>query len=195
MCAFSHIWLFPAPWTVAQQATSVHGILQARTPDWVAISSPGHLPQPGIEPTSSALAGGLFASEDGDAWSYVYLYHLEKGLVGTAGEGWMGYAGRSGFTYTLYHVSDSSRDAVARHRELSVVPCDDLQRGRGAGLRSESVYVCIQLALLIIQQRLRHPCKAIWQPTPLSFLENSVEGGAWRAAVHGIAKCRARLSD
>ena len=49
--------------------------------------------------------------------------------MGTAGEGWMGYAGRSGFTYTLYHVSDSLRDAVARHRELSVVPCDDLQGG------------------------------------------------------------------
>ena len=67
MCAFSHIWLFPTLRTVAHQATSVHGILQARTPDWVAISSPGHLPQPGIEPASSAMAGGLFAAEDGDA--------------------------------------------------------------------------------------------------------------------------------
>ena len=33
--------------------------------------------------------------------------------------------------------------------------------------------------------------------TPLQYscLENSIDGGAWRAAVHGVAKSRARLSD
>ena len=34
---------------------SVHGILQARILQWVAVSSPGNLPDPGIEPRSSAL--------------------------------------------------------------------------------------------------------------------------------------------
>ena len=32
--------------------SSVHGILQARVLDWVAIPSPGDLPDPGIEPAS-----------------------------------------------------------------------------------------------------------------------------------------------
>ena len=33
--------------------------------------------------------------------------------------------------------------------------------------------------------------------TPLQYscLENPMDGGAWRAAVHGVAKSRTRLSD
>ena len=36
--------------------SSVRGILQARLLEWVAIASPGDLPDPGNEPTSPALA-------------------------------------------------------------------------------------------------------------------------------------------
>ena len=42
---------------------SVHGILQARILEWVAMPSSRHLPDPGIEPASlksAALAGGFF---------------------------------------------------------------------------------------------------------------------------------------
>ena len=35
--------------------SSVHGILQARMPEWVAFSSPGDLPDPGIKPKSPTL--------------------------------------------------------------------------------------------------------------------------------------------
>ena len=35
--------------------SSVHEILQARILEWVAISSPGDLPDPGIQPGSPAL--------------------------------------------------------------------------------------------------------------------------------------------
>ena len=34
----SHVWLFVTPWTVALPGSSVNGILQARIPEWVAIS-------------------------------------------------------------------------------------------------------------------------------------------------------------
>ena len=43
--------------------SSVHGILQARILEWVAIPPPGNLPNPGIKPTSLALAGGCFTTE------------------------------------------------------------------------------------------------------------------------------------
>ena len=33
-----------------------------------------------------------------------------------------------------------------------------------------------------------------WQPTPV-LLENSMDGGAWQATVHGFAKSWTRLSD
>ena len=40
--------------------SSVHGILHARRLEWAAFPTPGDLPDPGIEPVSLALAGGLF---------------------------------------------------------------------------------------------------------------------------------------
>ena len=46
--------------------SSVHGILQARTLEWVAISSSRRSSQPGTElssPLSLALAGGFFTTE------------------------------------------------------------------------------------------------------------------------------------
>ena len=41
MCAQSpnHLWLFVTPWTVAPPGSSVHGILQARILQWVAMPS------------------------------------------------------------------------------------------------------------------------------------------------------------
>ena len=36
--ALSHVRLFATPWTVAQPGSSVHGILQVRILEWVAIS-------------------------------------------------------------------------------------------------------------------------------------------------------------
>ena len=34
-----------------------------------------------------------------------------------------------------------------------------------------------------------------WHPTPVLFLENPMDGGAWWAAVHGVTRSRTRLSD
>ena len=42
--------------------SSVHGILQARILEWVAMASSRGLPDPGIELKPSALADGFFLS-------------------------------------------------------------------------------------------------------------------------------------
>ena len=42
---------------------SIHGILQARILEWIAISSPGDLPDPGIKPRSPALGADALTSE------------------------------------------------------------------------------------------------------------------------------------
>ena len=60
-CILSHVRLFATTWTVACQAPLI--IFQARILEWVAIPSPGDLPNPEIEPTSLAspvLAGRFF---------------------------------------------------------------------------------------------------------------------------------------
>ena len=52
------------PWTVACQAPLSMGILQVRILEWVAMSSsPGDLPNPGIEPRSPALLVDSIPSE------------------------------------------------------------------------------------------------------------------------------------
>ena len=43
--------------------SSVHGVLQARILEGVAVSSPGDLPDPGIEPGSLALQADSLPSE------------------------------------------------------------------------------------------------------------------------------------
>ena len=43
--------------------SSVHGIFQARTLDWVSISFSGDFPDPRIDPTSPALPDELFTTE------------------------------------------------------------------------------------------------------------------------------------
>ena len=51
------------PVVCSPSGSSVHGILQARILEWVAIPTPGDLPDPGIKPVSlvsPVLAGGLF---------------------------------------------------------------------------------------------------------------------------------------
>ena len=47
----------------SQSGSPVHGILQARILEWVAISFPEDLPDPGIEPASLTLAGEFFTTE------------------------------------------------------------------------------------------------------------------------------------
>jgi len=42
--------------------SSVHGILQARILECIAIPTPGDLPSPGMAPTSPALAGRFFTT-------------------------------------------------------------------------------------------------------------------------------------
>ena len=55
--------IFWEPMGCGLPGSSAHGILQARIVEWVAISSSGDLPYPGIKPVSPELAGGFFTIE------------------------------------------------------------------------------------------------------------------------------------
>ena len=48
------------PMDYSLRGSSIHGIFQARVLEWVAISCPGDLPDPGIEPVSPSLQTGAF---------------------------------------------------------------------------------------------------------------------------------------
>ena len=51
VCVLSHVRLSATTWTAACQAPLSMRILQARILDWVAMPSPGDLPNSGIEPS------------------------------------------------------------------------------------------------------------------------------------------------
>ena len=63
--SLSHVQLFVTPWTVAHQAPLSMGFSRREYWSRLPCPSPGHLPDPGIEPTSlttPTLAGGFFAT-------------------------------------------------------------------------------------------------------------------------------------
>ena len=61
--SLSHVWLFVTPWTVTHQAPLSMGFSRQEYWSGSPFLPPGDLPNPGIEPMSPALAGGLFTIE------------------------------------------------------------------------------------------------------------------------------------
>ena len=81
VCMLSHVWLFATPWTVVHQAPLSMGFPRKEYWSGLPCPPPGHLPDPGIKPTSPvfpALAGGIFTmeqpgnvtAESAPNWSY-----------------------------------------------------------------------------------------------------------------------------
>ena len=61
--SLSQVQIICKPMDCSPPGFSVHGISQARILELVVISSPGDLPDPGIEPVSPALADRFFTTE------------------------------------------------------------------------------------------------------------------------------------
>ena len=55
--------IFVTPWGLYPPSSSIHGILQARILEWVALLSPGDLPNSGIKPSSPVLQADSLLSE------------------------------------------------------------------------------------------------------------------------------------
>jgi len=64
---------FVAPWSVACQAPLTMGFFKQEYWSGLPFPSPEDLPDPGIKPTSPALAGGFFTAEPPGKPMYYYL--------------------------------------------------------------------------------------------------------------------------
>ena len=60
---YIHIRLSATPWTVSRQAPLNMGFPRQEYWNRLPFLPPGHLPDPGMEPESPALAGGFFTPE------------------------------------------------------------------------------------------------------------------------------------
>ena len=63
MKLLSHVQLFLTPWIVAHQAPLCVGFSRQESWSELPFPSPGDLPEPGIEPGSSALEADALTSE------------------------------------------------------------------------------------------------------------------------------------
>ena len=61
--SLSGVWLFCNPMDCNPPVSSVHGTSQAGILEWVAISFPRGSSNPGIELSSTTLAGGSFTTD------------------------------------------------------------------------------------------------------------------------------------
>ena len=61
--SLSCVWLFATSWTVVRQASLSMGFSRSEYWSGLPFSSPGDLPNPGVEPTSLVLANGFFTTE------------------------------------------------------------------------------------------------------------------------------------
>ena len=61
--SLSHVWLFVTPCTVACQASPSTGFSRQEYWSGLMFSSPGNLPDPGMEPGSPALQADSLPSE------------------------------------------------------------------------------------------------------------------------------------
>ena len=61
------------PMDYGPSGSSLHGISQARTLEWVAISFSGDLPDPGIKPESPALQADSLPPESPEI-QYIYTF-------------------------------------------------------------------------------------------------------------------------
>ena len=66
--SLSHVQFFATPWSVAPPGSSVHGILQARILEWVAITFSRGSSQPRDKTQVSCLAGSFFT-----IWATSYI--------------------------------------------------------------------------------------------------------------------------
>ena len=73
VCVLSCVRLFGTPWIVAHQAPLSRNFPGKKTGEGCHFL-PAHLPDPGIEPISPALAGEFFTPSATWNVSYIFLY-------------------------------------------------------------------------------------------------------------------------
>ena len=144
--------------------SSVHGISQARTLEWLPFPSSGVLPNPGIEPASPALAGRFFTMEP-------------------PGKPYVQILSSTPYRRTQWHPTPVLLPGKS-HGRRSLVGCSpwDLEESD----KTERPHFHFSLSCI---------GEGNGKPLQCSCLENPRDGGAWWAAVYGVAQSRTRLKQ
>ena len=156
--------------------SSAHGILQARILECVAIS---------------------FSKNKCNSRMMIMIYHqgklCKKSIIkrGSRGDLLVGWFTQCLLTIVKTGQNDSRAEAEPEWCASEVV---DAAGRSGAGLRLTSGQAPGSHRLLR-QRKILSKYLAWWHSTAVLLPGKSMDGGAWWAAVHGVAKSRTRLSD
>ena len=176
-----YVWPFSTPWTVARQASLSVGILQERTLEWVAISFSRVSSRPRNWTRSPTLQADSWPSEPpGKPFRAMKACYLKC------------------YGDTQEHCSQIS---------LSYLPLF-LPYGPGYSSDKSFHFLFCLIGLIwasLVAQTVVCPGFDTWvrktpeegsgNPLQYSCLENSMEKGAWWAAVHGVTKSQAQQRD
>ena len=196
----SHIWPFSHPVDCSPPGSSVHGISQARTLEWVAIPFAGGSSRPGMEPSTGPASPALVGRFSTADWAMrqsttrqttfphgqIYLlsvcpFHVTQKKVPLANL--RHQEGRAISPVTLNSVHVCLRKQVRKETpSIACGPCSQEPP-------------CSVGRLGSVPGLGRSPGEGNGNPLQGSCLVNFMNRAAWRATVHGVTKTWTRLSD
>ena len=210
-CVLSHlncVWFFVTPWTVACQTSLSMGFSRQEYWSWWPYPHPGHLSDPGLEPsslTSSAqwllndsIAILWRSGEEGwnPLWASICAITLgkwrrwERGYVAwnLNSSGWASSPSHSGHYANYIQPSSAYQEkAMTPHSSTLARKIPWMEEpGRLQSVGSLLVGHDWATSLSRIGEGNGNPLQC-------SCLDNPREGGAWWAVVHGVAQSRTRL--
>ena len=189
------------PWTVAYQAPPPTGLSRQEYWSGVPFPSPGDLSNPGIEPRFPTLqADALLSKPPGKPCSKPRGYRDEQNpITQKNGEGKLqGKVGERGSPEAesrawktevtvavkmLKHTDKTSR--AKNQRDPKGFPCSSVGKESACSAGDPG----------LIPGLGRSPGEGNGNPLQYPCLENLMDRGAWWAAVHGVTKRWARLSN
>ena len=150
----------------------VHGILQARILEWVAFPSPGDLPNPGIEPRSPALQADSLPTELSGKPCISEVIDISPGNLDSS---------------LCFIQPTISHDVL--HPTPVLLPGKS-HRWRSLSWTKLSVW---QWRWLHFHFSLSCIGEGDGNPLKCSCLDNPRDGGAWWAAIYGVAQSQTQL--
>ena len=190
---------------------TIHGILQVRILEWV-FPSPGDLPNPGIKPRSPTLQADSLPAEhhgsprileqvaypfsSGSSWP-----RNGTGVSYIAGRFFTSWATREAWEAPVNYILNVNIHILVDVQRRRWHPTPVFLPGKSHGRRSLVGYSPWGREESDTTERLQFhfslSCFGEGNGTPLqcSCLENPWDGGAWRAAVSGVAQSRTRLKQ
>ena len=167
------------PWTVAYQAPSSMEFSRQEYWSGLPFPSPGELSDPGVEPRSPDLLADTLPPAGKPSWIHKsYNFYMSEKCSASV----------------ILLKNPFYKSIFKKYWGQTVQWRIKLSLGFPGGSEVK-VSACNAGNLGSIPGSGRSPGEGNGKPLQYSCLENPMDGGAWWATVHGVARSRTRLSD